>query len=358
MLGLLALGRRGLARGGVAAVLLAAVACGGNTESDANNGGSATSGGRAASGGRATTQGGATAKGGASSSSGGASTGGTGTGLVDDVDPNSAVAGATATGKGQCEGHSLGEVVMNVHAKHPELSDINTFYDPKLISPGASSNLIYAFPNDDGFRLVFTRGSGDCESGCINMAYWYFATGADCLPYLVGDYSREYNSDANCFAFTGSPRWGFPGAPPPAGNGCGAVPKDVSGTHQLHGIGTEYPCSLDGKSTGLIANVVLEVAQEADDLSRASVVISGTGNDLLDGQTFAASVTGSTLSVDETITKDDDESPDCGGRLHLTLSYDFSSATGSLTTEEVRYLDCGMMSYCKGALQLSLLKGP
>lgn len=356
MRGTFGLGCSGLGRGAFGVALLLAVACGGHVEDDTDdtNDGGVSTGGRAVSqGGAPNVKGGAPSTGGTPSTNGGSTTGG----VSSDVDPGSAVAGASATGTGQCEGHSLGEVLMNIHAKHPELSDINTFFDPNagLIGDGS---FVHAFPHDDGFRLVLTRGSGDCESGCIDKEYWYFETRTNCFPFQVGRYSRKYISGSNCMELTGTPMWGFPGAPPPGddGSGCNTTPKDVRGLHKLLSAGTRLACSHAGSAAPVGLLVTLEIEQESTDLSQASVIIDGTDNDLLDGQRFAASMTGSLLRVEETVVHPgDDESPSCGASLHLTLSYDFARESGSLTSEEVRYLDCSTMDYCKGALLLSLM---
>jgi hypothetical protein len=333
-----------------ALTLAACVACGGSATEGSNAGGMSSGGavGSAASGGRVTL--GGASNGGTKPTSGGATSTSGGTIGSAEVDPAAAVAGASVMGNGPCKGHELGELVMNVHAKYPELADIQEFYDPKSALVGDGS-FIYAFPNAAGFRLVFTRGSGDCESGCIDKSYFYFESDGACSPVMVGQYSRTYSSASNCFQIQGKPLWGFPGEPPPSCGG--STSSDVSGSYALEGTGSDTPCSTDpGPVIDVARSVTLEVTHDVD-VGTATVVISGTGNDLVDGNSYSGKVSGSTLYVDVN-TMNPPNGSDCGSTSYFRLSYDFSAMMGSIWHEEARYPDCASMIYCKGTFQLSL----
>jgi hypothetical protein len=122
-------------------------------------------------------------------------------------DASSPVPGARVTqpsfaGQGACAGKTLGQLIAAVHQQMPGLADI-TAIDGMDAGLGGDGNRIYAFAHDDGFRLIFKRGSGDCPSGCIDNEYWYFATDAACAPVLAGHHARIFDSSGNCYKVEG-----------------------------------------------------------------------------------------------------------------------------------------------------------
>ena len=153
-----------------------------------------TAGASAGTGGRATTGG-----------SGGTDSGAGGEGATGPTEPKQ-VTDPTTVGPGACDGTTVTDVINAIHERWPELASIQGLRDPNLF--GASA-YIDAFTTDDGFRLVFFAGSGDCPAGCIDREYWYFETDAACAPQQMGHYSATYSS-GNCYAVEGEPLWGEP----------------------------------------------------------------------------------------------------------------------------------------------------
>jgi hypothetical protein len=150
--------------------------------------------------------------GGASEPAGGAPDGAggavLGTGGVDSggFDLDDVVSDPNATGTTLCEDVTLGEVIAQVHAEHPNLADITMLYRPDLIGGGL---LIFAVRHEYGFRLAFDRGSGDCPAGCINHEVVYFQTNSACEPVLVGHYARRGGA-GGCLEIVGEKLWELP----------------------------------------------------------------------------------------------------------------------------------------------------
>jgi hypothetical protein len=346
---------------GLLALTLSTLACGGQTHDEPMpglEGGSRATGGAAGAsetgGTTGTTRGGSASSG---SPSGGSASGGVTAcgGLAeasDTVDLARAVAGASARGCGECSGRTLGELVALVQDDYPELAQLATFYEPS--APGADGDLIYAFEKEDGFRLIFSKGDGDCESGCIDHEYWYVETASFCYPYTAGHYARTYQAGGNCFHIEGEPLWGFPAAS--HANSCDLddVPGDVSGAHFVTARGDESKCNVESvPAMPVVFSLVLRVTQSASDPKHATVRVEGSGNASLDGADFEGELSGSelTVSVDQTPTD-----AQCIDTMHLTLRYDFELASGNLILEEAHTPNCEDEpdEYCKGYLRLDL----
>jgi hypothetical protein len=243
--------------------------------------------------------------------------------------------------------------MVQLRESHPELEDIENFWDPKD-ERAFDGSFIYAFTSGSGFRIVAVRGWDDCQSGCINKEYWYFETGEQCSLKQVGHYSLIFASAGNCFDVTGSPLWGFPGAPPPGACGEDPTPRDVSGVHEIAAVGLDTACSRNTSTQEQVMRTLrLEVAQDSTLPGTASVTIEGTGLNILDGAMFVGSVTGSMLTV-STQVMTSAQGDDCGGMQNVSLSYDFARRNGTLNDEYLRYTDCAKTDYCKGMLQLTL----
>jgi hypothetical protein len=125
-----------------------------------------------------------------------------------------------AVGEGPCASTTVAEVISAVHAQWPELADVSSLSDPNLSSPNAS---VTAFSSNEGYRLAFFRGFGDCPSGCISREYFYFETNDRCEPVAVGSYHLIYSGAHNCYYVVGDPLWGIPS--PSAENGSCAETK-------------------------------------------------------------------------------------------------------------------------------------
>ncbi len=337
------------------AILLAGLAtsgCGGKTHADVNGsqGGSTAEGGSIASAGNSAFGGGAAA-GGASAAGGGSADCPAG-GRKETLTPRDAVAGASTQGCGECAGRTLGDIVALIQDDYGELADITTFYEPS--EPGVDSKVIYAFPTDTGFRLVFSKGDGDCEAGCINREYWYVQTASFCYPYAAGWYSRTFDATRNCFRVEGEPLWGFPVTAVSGVCDAEPTPQNVAGDHVVTARGDQQACSrMSAPTTRVVRSLTLHVEQDDSDLERATVSISGANHARLDGATFVGEIHGSELSVS---VNRRESGGACVDSFSLELRYDFKLASGSLRLEEAHTPDCAAKpdEYCKGFLNADL----
>jgi len=275
-----------------------------------------------------------------------------------DVPPS--VPGAPVTqpavgGLGACAGKTLGQVIAAVHQQMPTLADITVIegMDPNL---GGDGNRIYAFAHDDGFRLIFKRGSGDCPSGCIDNEYWYFATDERCVPAPAGHYASAYTNPGNCFKVEGAPLWGRPRPIDPAVV-CGAdnSPQNITGTYKLTGTGTRTACTEKAagqpqERVSLALTVV--VFQMPGDLSQGTVTVVGTGNARLDGVPMPGKFTRRRVSA----SRDGNGASMCLDQTQAGVELDLENGTtGTLKFFEARALSCPPGDpICKGQLDLQL----
>lgn len=276
-------------------------ACGGSVD---KNGADSGAGAKAAGG-----AGGA----GATPSKGGAGKGGASTGGTDNTDPGVGAAPGTGgsdacsaprdeapgepvyskrtLGEEACSVVSLSERLSAIYALRPDLNDIQELYVPDTNRVGDGS-FVYAFLKPDGgFAIVMQRGSGDCESGCIQKDYWYFETGADCEVSEVG----EAHVGQDCLEPDQLPRWGVPRAVQPS-QICDAdlSAQDVSGTYSVVTCGQATDdCFKDQDKSGsarLPELVSFTIQQFPDDLSTGTITFTRTNQPELDGVAFEAKV--------------------------------------------------------------------
>src|SRR5262249_31943844 len=152
---------------------------------------------------------------------------------------------------------------------------------------------VFSYLRDDGsFALVVKRGSGDCPAGCTDNEYWYFETDAKCAPQALGHYHAGFDYSANCITIEGERHWNVPRAIDPT-SVCGERndSQSISGAHHFHATGMRWPCALSGQRLDPIQvdkMITIEIAQNAADLSRCKVTVSGLGESWLDGRSFDA----------------------------------------------------------------------
>ena len=196
--------------------------------------------------------------------------------------PDPFITDSATTGSGACTGKTLQQVIEAVYAIRPDLVDITRIYSPGAFPDGS---FIYAFASPGGFRLVFVRGGGDCPAGCTEHEYWYFQTGASCVPTQTGQFHPNYSTNDSGCPMYGAPMWAVPPASDPI-MVCGAdnAAQDISGSYTLCVNGISYSCDPKGASAGIpFHSVKLTVAQNAGDLSKGMVTLSGTGVSRVDG---------------------------------------------------------------------------
>ena len=98
------------------------------------------------------------------------------------------------------------DAIRAVQSHSPAVADISDMPDTTI----GKSEDIHVQPQENGWRLVFWRGWGDCPAGCINSHYWYFSASTDGAVELVGEYERIYEPRLSTYRETGEPMWGIP----------------------------------------------------------------------------------------------------------------------------------------------------
>jgi hypothetical protein len=313
-------------------MLLFAIACGGTSEPP--EGASGAAGGSGASG------------------TGGSATGGTGGGTAEVSAPGSRLTSGGSMGWGPCAGFSLAQVLGALHASYPDLADVSEIYDPTATYTGDGS-YVHAFATQDGgFALVLKRGLGDCPAGCTDNYYFYFETDATCTPVLVGTYHAGYvPENGNCLTVEGSPMWGIPVAPDPAGV-CGAdnSPAPISGTYSLRLTGTHVPCSPPSDVTHVDVDTVVTLTIDQDDsnLGTGYVTFGGTGSKIVDDRALPATFTRQRFRV--LLAEDNLPAAQCAWNHEVEAQYDFEASAGALRVFEYG-TDC---VECKGDLMGTL----
>lgn len=99
------------------------------------------------------------------------------------------------------------DAILAVQSQDARVADISDTPDTLI---GKSHDIHILPQEDDGWRLVFWRGWGDCPAGCINSHYWYFSVARDGVIELIGEYERVYEPRLNRHRETGEPLWGIP----------------------------------------------------------------------------------------------------------------------------------------------------
>lgn len=235
--------------------------------------------------------------------------------------PGEALYSEMELGAGECQGVALAQVLSEIRDARPDLADVSELYRPDPDSSGDGS-FVYAFRRPDGgFAVVLKRGDGDCPSGCTINDYWYFETGESCAVLEVGESHRDFE---HCMEPDQLPRWGIPRAAVPS-EICDAdlSAQDLSGSYSIVTCGHVNAC-WDGKeppqSAPLPATLRLVIEQDAEDLSRGTVMLDGTGEPLLDGQAFDATFERRKLKIDYEYSN---LPANCVEQWSLEFEYDF-----------------------------------
>lgn len=267
--------------------------------------------------------------------------------------PGPPVTSRDATGAGPCAGTTLGEVIDAIHDAHPELSDISEVFGSKPYQSDGSFVIAYSLP-DGGFAAVFKRGGGDCPAGCTENEYWYFETGDTCSVVQSGHYHPTWQSD--CLAVDGAPMWATPWPPDPA-DVCGGVPppvEDISGTYEVCANGQFVACTEkagDEPAQSISTRLTLAVKQDPVDLSKGTVVVTGTGVQWIDGMEIEAEFEMRRFTAEKRFSK---ATSSCVEEWSVSVSYDFDGRKipGEIGWFEFRDLNCGDGGggnpYCKG----------
>jgi hypothetical protein len=199
-----------------------------------------------------------------------------------------------------------------------------------------------------GFSLALKRGSGDCPSGCIDSAYWYFGADSECKPIFLASYSATYNPEGNCYDVEGLPSWGI-GREVSESVRCDFDPTahDVSGEYSVAASGLTALCP-DAEQSEWNGPLEFVVEQVANDLGNAEVVFKGIG---LDDLTWPGTVVANEIRVDFTRSKSS-----CVDTKEVKFNYDVEKKTGGFHFFDVVSVDCNDPSadYCKGSVDLTL----
>jgi hypothetical protein len=290
----------------------------------------------------------------AASDGGAGGVGGSGDTKSTDNSPGESLMDPEASGGGPCSGRDLSSVIDAIREDHPELEDIQIFYDQLFLD----NSYIYPYQKPDGgFAIVFRRGWGDCPSGCSESEYWYFETDEACTPVQVGHYRPTYNDQQPCIEQDGLPMWGRPPTPDPI-IVCDSdlSPEDISGSYRFTAIGQHLPCTV-GTFVGDVdirLEVDIEIEQSPDAPDTGTVIIEGTGDQLVDGRVLPASFTRRRFSVHE---QESNLPASCPQEHQLDVSYDFEGfAPGVIALTEFGTPDCenAPLTFCRGSLQLAL----
>lgn len=269
--------------------------------------------------------------------------------------PGKPTADPNAHGSGACGSKTIAQAISQVHAAHPELSDIQALFDPDTATTDGSFVYAYVTPAG-GIALVFKRGGGDCPAGCTENEYWYFATDASCTPAPAGHYHPTYG-DGGCVAQEGSPLWGRPGPMDPT-YVCHAdlSPVAMSGTYHFTSCGQASPCSTAPVPAQTVhPAITVDVAQAPADMTQGTVTVHGTGFAIVDGRPLVATFLRKRFRVEE---MKDNLPSQCPEQHTLVIEYDFEGiGPRKLSLELFDTPDCAGAPNvnCKGMLSLDLV---
>lgn len=270
----------------------------------------------------------------------------------EDLAPGEPVASLDTAGAGACSGKTVGDVIGQIHADHPELLDIQTIYTAdEWLGDGS---FFYPFLRaDGGFSVALKRGLGDCPAGCTDNYYFYFATDDSCYALDVGHYHGGWSAEGDCVEKDGLPLWGYPPPSDPL-HECGAdnSPQQISGTYEMLATGIWEPCAEKGgqfEPINIETVVTVEVSQDPANPAVGTVAVEGTGHPLIDGQSFPAEFVRQRFRASEEYSNLPSE---CPQEHSLAVEYDFECfQTGQLNVTVFGSEDC---SFCKGYMHLSL----
>jgi hypothetical protein len=257
-------------------------------------------------------------------------------------------------GGGACASTTLASVLAGIRAKVTTLAPVTTIYNPTQ-QGNTDGNFIYPYQTTDGrFAIAFKRGAGDCPAGCTDNTYDYFQTDDQCLPQQVGHYRAV---SGTCLQVEGAPMWGHPPASPDPSLICGAdnAPQSISGTYSFRVQGQQQPCATTAEKPASPNNVdttvTITVIQSGANLGNGVVIITGTGNALVDGVGLPATFI--RRRFEATLQKSNLPS-NCAQESSVMARYDFENALpGMLTMSQLGDSNCSM---CKGGLTASLIR--
>ena len=186
----------------------------------------------------------------------------------------------------------------------------------------------FSFQRRRRLRAVSARSAP--RSGCIVNDYFYFQTGPSCQVEMVGEHHRGGDG---CIPADQPPRWGIPGPPPPS-ELCDAdlSAREISGQYLLPVCGFITACRTTSEKPDqrpLSGSITLLIAQNPNDLSRASVTFTRTGDPALDEQTFEATVERATLA-----SQSFSRQTECGD-LVAHFAYDFEAGVSDIHVNAV-----------------------
>lgn len=206
--------------------------------------------------------------------------------------------------RGPCAGLTMAIIAEGVRLRFPELADIKQYRsfgdspvrttlplsarDPERSYWGAQFNA------ERVVGLVFYRGTDGCDDqSCRRESFWYFQTGVSCQAELVGRYQRVFRGD--CFQSDGEALWAIPMPDPLMDCSANLESQAISGRYLVQAVGG--PSNECGALPRPGNEILLNIAQESNDLSRGTVTLDGTSSSFVDGKAIPARVEQRNLSA-------------------------------------------------------------
>ncbi len=267
------------------------------------------------------------------------------------IAPGFYVVDPATPGGGACAATTLGDALSAIRAAQPDLAAVTTIYNPTQQGTSDGSFIYPYQTGDGGFAIAFKRGDGDCPAGCIENTYDYFRTDDACIARAIGHFHQV---SGTCLQIDGTPMWGHPLPPPDPSIVCGAdnTPQDIGGKFTFRARGQSRPCAISGdrnSANDVDATVTVTVIQGGANPGAGVVIITGSGNPLVDGVGLAAAFI--RRRFEATLQKSNLPS-NCPQESVVTARYDFESgAPGTVTATQTGDTNCSM---CKGDLTLAL----
>ena len=216
-------------------------------------------------------------------------------------------------GMGDCAQTSVGDAAAAVVEENPELDGITTFvpdpiYDEPAPDPGG--DFYYASVSESSIFLAFRRCEGEVIQGvCDDVRFDFFTTAEACVPTPTGSYTAALSSDG-CYDVTGDASPDFPELAVRDRDRCDfdPMPQAVAGNYELAAVGIGSICEQTVESP-----IPMEVAivQDDSDPSVATITLSNTGFDCVDGVAIPGrvimDVVEGELALSETSTRSEDD---------------------------------------------------
>lgn len=206
--------------------------------------------------------------------------------------------------RGPCAGLPMAVIADGVRMRFLELADIQQYRSfgdspvrttlPLSVKDPERSYWGAQFNAERVVDLVFYRGTDGCDDqSCRSESFWYFQTGVSCQAELVGSYQRILRGD--CFESRGEALWSIPMADPLTDCSANLEPQSIAGRYLVQAVGA--PSNACGALPRPGDGVLLDIAQEGNDLSRATVALDGTTSSFVDGKSIPARVEQRNLSA-------------------------------------------------------------